>query len=225
MFLKSGWFCALAVAGLLIGCGSAHAALTVYTSAAEFAAATMKPGVDTFADLSVGGLTTSPISRVAGSYGYSASSPGDFFATAANGYPYLSPNLADDPMVFYDFTSGVRGVAGNFFGSDIDGVYLPGSITVVATDLLGATASYTVDAESSSVGGFLGFVSDTSFTSVWVTASQANYALWPTLSSLTLAAAGDGDPVPIPEPASSLLMILGLSLVGLASRHRGRRWR
>ena len=206
-----------AAMGLVAGAGHSHAAVTAYTSAAEFASATMMPGVDTFTDLLVGGPTASPISRSAGSYGYSVASPGDFFATAATGHPYLSPNVADDPLVFYDFTSTVRGVAGNFFGSDIDGVHLPGSITVIATDTLGATAIHAVNAESALVGGFLGFVSDTTFTSIVVTASQQDYALWPTLSMLTLAAA------PVPEASSGLLLLLGLSVVGLATRPGGSR--
>jgi len=202
----------LALASLLAACATAHAALTVYTTPAGFAGATALPGVDTFNNLSVSSITLGPLSRSAGPYGYSASSPGDFYG-GGGANPFLAPNNALDSITFTGFAPSVRGFAGNFFGSTLAGAFALGTVTLQVTDSLGATSTQNVAATSFTTGSFLGFVSNASLVSVVLTAVQPGGPdfLWPSVDNLTLA---------VPEPATYGLLLAGLAAVSLAARRR-----
>lgn len=200
-----------AVAGLLAlaASGPSQAAITTYTTQAAFLAAVSAPGVDTFADLSVTQGASSPMNRSAGAYGYTASAPDGFFGAGSAGDPWLSTDTSADPITFSNFSSQVRGVGGLFFGSNADGAFMSGSLTVVATDASGATASRTF------VGGlssFTGFISNVAMTSVVITAAQPGGGfMWPTVDNLTLA---------VPEPGSYALLLCGLAVVGWLGRRK-----
>lgn len=194
-----------------------QAAITIYTSQAAFLAAVTTPGVDTFETLSITGSTPSPITRTAGTYGYTASaSTSSFFGAGTNADHWLSTNLATDSITFSSFTGGVRALGGLFFGSDISGLFAAGSVTLTATDASGSVTQTITNATTSS---FLGFVSTGPLTSVTISAVQPATPLWPTVNNLTLA--GAATPTPgVPEPATWAMMIVGFGLVGAAMRRR-----
>ena len=203
---------ALPLAALMCASGASHAILTVYTSQAAFNAASASPGVDTYTGFSIIGTTPSPILRTAGAYSYTATaSTSTFFGAGTTGNPWLSTNIATDSITFNAFSAGVSAFGGNFFGSDINGLFLAGNVTLVATDSLGATSTQTIVGPT--VTSFLGFVSNAAMTSVVLSAVQGAAPLWPTADNVTLATA-------VPEPGSYALLLAGLGVVGFMARRR-----
>jgi hypothetical protein len=214
MVSKSFMFKPLAAAALLAVATASQAGLTVYTSQAAFLAATTAPGVDTYTGFSITGSTPSPIIRTAGAYGYTASvSTTSFFGAGTTANPWLSTNTATDSITFNTFTGGVQAIGGNFFGSDISGLFSAGDVTLVATDSLGATSSQTIVAAT--VSSFLGFVSTGSITSLVLSAVQPVSPLWPTADNLTLARVSA-----VPEVQTYAMMLAGLGLMGFMARRR-----
>lgn len=201
----------LAAAALLAVAGSSHAVVTVYTSLASFTAATSAPGTDTYTGFSITGVTPSPIVRTAGAYGYTATTPGNFFGGGTGANPFLSTNLATDTITFGSFTGGAKAIGGNFFGSDIAGNFLAGSVTLTATD---ASGTITQTITGATLTSFLGFVSTTGVTGMSVTGVQGASPVWPSIDNLVMAV------VPIPEPGTVALMLAGLGMVGFMARRR-----
>lgn len=204
----------LAAAALLAATGASQAAITVYTDQTSFLAAVINPGVDGFNGFSIIGSTPSPITRTAGDYGYTADTgpAGSFFGAGSPANPWLSTNTATDTVSFFNFTGGVAALGGNFFGSEISGLFAPGSVTLTATDADGTVTQTIVNATTSS---FVGFVSSTgTLASATLASVQPTTGfLWPTADNLTLAA-------PIPEPETYALMLAGLGLMGFMARRR-----
>ena len=126
----------LAGVALALGLSSnASAAITVFTDQASFLAAISAPATDTFQGLSIVGVTDSPITRSAGAYGYRAAvSTTSFFGAGTSANPWLSTNTATDTIAFSNFTGGVYGLGGNFFGSDLGGAFASGGVILTATD-------------------------------------------------------------------------------------------
>ena len=213
MTLKSSLLKPLALAALLASAGVSHAAITVVTSLAAFNAATSAPGTDTFAGLSIIVQTASPITRSAGQYAYTASSStGRFFGGGTTANPFLSTELAESTITFNAFSAGVRGIGGNFFASNISGLFAPGDVTLSTTDSSG-TVTRTIIAAT--VNSFLGFVSDgpiTQMTLISVQPSSGGF-LWPSTDNVVLAAA-------VPEPGTYGLMLAGLGVCGFMARRR-----
>jgi hypothetical protein len=210
-------YASIALAALIASTAPAQAAITVYTSLAAFNAATMMPGTDTYTGFSIVGVTNSPIVRTAGAYGYTGTTPNNFFGAGTVANPWLSTNTATDTMTFNTFTGGSNGVGGNFFGSDIAGAFQAGNITVVATDASGSVTQTIVGATT---GSFLGFVSTTAVTSLTVTAVQpVGGNLWGTVDNLVFAKRA-GVVAAIPESSTWLMMLAGFGLVGGAMRRR-----
>jgi len=204
-------------AALLLALGTAsQAAITVYTSQAAFTAATTAPGVDGFNGLSITTSTPSPLIRSAGAYGYTAAvSTTSFFGAGTTANPWLSTNTATDSITFGSFTGSPAAIGGNFFGSDISGLFAAGDITLTATDASGSVTQTIIGATTSS---FLGFVSTGTITSLVVLSVQpASGFLWPTVDNLTLARAAVAV---VPEAQTYAMMLAGLGLMGAVVRRR-----
>ena len=204
----------LALATLLAAAGAAQAAVTVYTSQAAFLAAVTAPGVDTFTGFSITGSTPSPITRSAGAYGYTATaSTTTFFGAGTVANPWLSTNTATDSITFNNFTGGVNAFGGNFFGSNISGLFAAGDVVLTATDASGTVSQTITGATTSS---FIGFVSNGPLLSATLAAVQpAGAFLWPTADNLTLAAVAA-----VPEPQTYAMLLSGLTLLGFLARRR-----
>jgi hypothetical protein len=207
----------LAFAALLATAGASQAAITVYTSLAAFNAATLNQGTDTFTGLSITSGTPSPLSRsttVGTSYTYTADAgpAGTFFGAGTTANPWLSTNTATDTISFFGFSAGVVGLGGNFFGSNISGLFAPGNVTLTATDTSGTVTQTIVNAVE---GSFLGFVSTTGLLSATLSAVQVPGAspLWPTADNVVLASA-------VPEPGTYAMMLAGLGVLGFMARRR-----
>ena len=213
MFSKISLLKPLALAALLATAGASQAAITVFTSLASFNAATLVRGTDTFAGFSITGTTPSPVTRNAGPFTYTAnaSPAGTFFGGGTTANPFLSTNEATDFITFSGFSAGVAGLGGNFFGSNVSGLFAAGGVTLTATDASGTVTQTIASATESS---FLGFVSNTGLLSATVTSVQPSTGfLWPSADNLVLATV-------VPEPGTYAMMLAGLGVLGFMARRR-----
>jgi hypothetical protein len=199
-------YVSIALAALVASTAPAQATITVYTTLAAFNAATMMQATDTFAGFSIIGATPSPITRAVGAYGYTASTPNNFFGGGTTTNPFLSTNTATDTMTI-----------GNFFDSDIAGAYALGDITITATDGSGTVTQTIVGATTNS---FLGFVSSSGLTSLTIASVQGAGPIWPSVDNLVLAKRAGAVVPQVPESSTWLMMIAGFGLVGGAMRRR-----
>lgn len=206
----------LSLAALLLAAASARADVVVYTDRTAFLAALSAPGTDTFNDLAIV-QTASPLSRVAGPYSYLASAGpvSDFWPAGSASDVWLATTSANDTITFGSFSAGVRGFGGNFFGSDINGVFSPGrTMILTATD---GTSTRTVNLYNTTTTTFLGFISSDPLATVTLHgAGVAGDPYWATANDVTLGVAA------VPEPENYGMLLAGLGLVGFAMRRRAR---
>lgn len=205
------------VAAAMVAPSTMKAQVTTYTTLASYLAAISAPGTDTYAGFNVSGTTSSPLSRNAGAYSYTAAaSTSTFFGAGTAGDPWLSTNIATDAVAFSNFSSGVRGVGGNFFGSDISGAFQSGGIQI--SWVVAGLGSGSTQLLNATTGTFFGVVSNSAFTSFTVSAIQPTSGfLWPTVDNLTLGAAAI---TTAPEPQTYALVGVGLLVIGAVARRR-----
>nr|WP_229518832.1 PEP-CTERM sorting domain-containing protein [Massilia rhizosphaerae] len=195
----------MCLAALLCAAAGAQAAITVYTSESAFLAAVSAPGTDTFDDLTVAPYGDT-VYRTAGAYNYQAYSATGIWGAGGPTDFWLSNNTRYNPIVFSQFSSGVSAFGGNFFASDIAGQFVPDG-TMVLTAIDGGTLTY--DLTGATTGSFVGFVSTAPLSSVTLGTDGGEY--WPTANNVVLA---------VPEPATYGMMLVGMTLLGLAARRR-----
>ena len=117
----------------------------------------------------------------------------------------LSNNTNYNPIVFSNFSGGVKAFGGNFFPTDFGGDYVPGTVVLTAVD--GGTLSY--DLTGATPTSFVGFVSSAPLAGVTLGTDGGGY--WPTANNVVLA---------VPEPATYGMLLVGLSLLGMTARRR-----
>ena len=215
------------LAGITLALGlssNANAAITVFTDQASYLAAISAPATDTFQNFVTTGPTPSPQTRAVGAYGYTAGAAlggganDPFYGAGASADPWLSTNTAGATISFNNFTGGVFGIGGNFFGSNIGGGFAAGDVTLTATDADGTVSRTILNAGTSS---FLGFVSTSGITGMTLASIQGgSSALWPTADNLIL---GGQVLSAVPEPATWAMMIIGFGAVGSMVRTSRRR--
>jgi PEP-CTERM motif-containing protein len=205
----------LTFACLVVASPASHADITVFASEASFLAAVSAPGVDDFTGFSTTAVTSSPITRAAGPYAYSASSATGFFGVGGLANPALSTNSDTDVITFFDLGGGASAIGGLFFGSDVEGSFVAAAVVLTATDTLGAIATRTFVATPTS---FIGFVSDAAIATLVFSTSIPGQFVFPAVDNLTIAAAA---PVTsIPEPETWALILAGLAGLGFRARRR-----
>ena len=215
----------IACAALVTAPTVAQAQFTVHTTLASFLAAVGANGTDTYTGFSVTGLTASPINRSAGAYNCCATATNGFYGAGTTGNPWLSTNTATDAITLNNFASTIRGIGGNFFGSNISGAFQSGNITLTATNAAGSVTQTLINATTST---FLGFVSTSAITSLVVTTvppsvgptsgSVTSSPLWPTVDNLILVEGRSASVVP--EPSTYALLGTGLMFIGRIARRR-----
>lgn len=206
---------------MLVTPAIARAQFVVYTDLAAFLAATTGAGTDRFDDLAIGAAPSSPLARSAGAFGYTATvNTTTLFGAGAGADHWLSANTSTDIISFSGFSTGVRGVGGFFFGSDVAGAFRPTtSVIVRATNAGGTTTRTLLD---TTLGTFLGFVSASDIFSLTVeSVLPATGFAWPTVNDFVLARAPVGNVVP--EPSTFLLTGTGILVLVVSVMHRRRR--
>jgi hypothetical protein len=199
---------------------AAQAAVTVFTDRASFLAALNMPGVDTFNDLSVS-ETGTPLFRSAGPYSYRASAGpvSDFYPAGSGADRWLANTVASDTITFSNFSAGLRAFGGNFFGSDVNGAFLPGQTMVLTAN--DGTTTRTVNLYDTTTSTFLGFIADNALMSVTLRPDAIpGNVYWVTANDVTMGLVNA-----VPEPETYAMLLAGLALVGYGARRRARRGR
>jgi len=201
----------------LLAAGSSQAAIQVFTDESSFLAALSSYATDTFDDLMPGQAYDGPLSRSAGSIGYSAwttpNSP-TLYGAGSGSDAWLSSNNAADFIVFDGFSMPVYAAGAYVFGSDLFGEHSSTGITAVRVTNEAAEQSVKFKFRADTTNYF-GFLSDTPLVSFEVkTLYGQRNVTWPTVDDLTLAA--------VPEPGTYAMLLAGLAAVGFVVRRRKR---
>jgi hypothetical protein len=195
---------------------AAQAQITVHTTLASWLAAVSAPGLDTYDDLEIAeGFYDTPLLRTAGAYSYSLSSPNGFVPVGTVPDTWISQFFFQDGLTFNGFSSGVRGIGGNFFPTLETGAVTTGQLQVTLTS--GAFTN-TQTLTNTTPSSFLGFTSTVALTSltVQVVNPVANVGPFSTVNNLRLGAAT----TVIPEPSTYALLATGLTVMGFVARRR-----
>jgi len=196
---------AVGAAAVSLATGAGYATTNVYTNSGDFLS-NVQPGfyLETFAGVPVG--PAGPLLSFSnGTFSYDITAVGGGTNQLFNNPGLVSTDSALDAIVI-TFTSGnVTAVGGNMWGTDINFVAIPASMTITLSD--GTVEVY----NANSATAFRGFVSDMLITSLTIDAADLPANAWSTLDNLYVGAA-------IPAPGGVALLGLG----GLLAARRRR---
>ncbi len=200
----------IAACVVTMAASAAHADITIYTDRTAFLQAVTGSAVDTFDDLPMM-ETLSPLSRMAGPFGYQVSagpSDGGFWPSGSGSDIWLSGTVSSDAINFNGFSSGVLGFGGNFFGTDSFGSFTPDRTIVFSAVSGGDSQTFTL--LNASHESFVGFLSDHPLTSVSFRNLESDgNVYWAAANNVVLA---------VPEPATWTMLLGGLGLAILAGK-------
>lgn len=203
--------------GIVLGCmflvtlGGSAVATTVYYDEPTFLA-NVAPGyyLEDFGAYAYGSFVGPllPLGPVNG-FSYNITAPGPGGNDVWSNDSAMSTNSALDDLLVTATGNAVTAVGGFFFASDIAGFYIPGEVAVGLSDGTFETFS------PPNAATFLGFTSGLPISTVLIMAPDPTGAYhWPTMDHFYVGEA-------IPEPAT--IVLLGVSLTGLALARRRRR--
>lgn len=207
----------MAVLAVAAAVPTALEAQVAYTDFASFVTTVGPYGMDSFDDLQ--GPASGPLSRSAGSFGYSvaaAASPLDqFFSIENPGTPgdwWLSEETAGSNITFSGFGPTVRAIGGSFFATDFLGSASGTAVRIRAVDVNGLFFEQTF--ASTSANGFFGVVFDHAVLSLQISAldQSDDNPYFATANNLVLAE--------VPEPSSFLLLTAGGVMLVVIGRRR-----
>ena len=201
----------LFVFALLALGGAAHSAIIAYDTPATFASSLLAGFYDETFD--GGGYTT------AASFAFTGGTPPLGFSVTAGGNTRvfrdgftIGNDNSRQTLDFTPTTGNVSAFGGNFAITDATASFLRVSVTVTATDSLGASLSQTYTPTSETVGSFRGFTTTGFFTSIVVSATSATGRFNAADNVIV------GRATPVPEPAA--LLPLGLGAIAMLRRKR-----
>ena len=193
--------------------GAVHGAGIAYDTPATFAASLLAGFYDESFD--GGGYTT------AASFAFTGGTPSLGFSVTAGGNTRvfrdgftIGNDNSRQTLDFTPTTGNVSAFGGNFTVTDATTSFLRASVTVTATDSLGASLSQTYTPASETVGSFRGFTTTGFFTSIVVSATSATGRFNAADNVIV------GRAAPVPEPAS--FAVLGLGAIALLRRRKRR---
>lgn len=192
----------------------AQAEITLYTDRAAFVAAVPGTVTDNLDDLAPGWLEGEATRKTASvSYRISAGpSDAGLYLAGPAGAVAVTATMASDALTFDQFTPGMRGFGGLFYGSDAYGEYSVGRALELTAIADGKTLTFTLAPDSSQ--SFFGLVSSTDLESVSLrNLDEDGNVYWATADSLVLA---------VPEPATWAMLLGGIGLMGVGTSRRRR---
>lgn len=197
-------------AALLIAAPAVHA--TSFTSQPAFLAGVQSGYyLEDFNGLPGYTFLGSPLSFAGNGFAYDISNPDGLYSTTPVGSDVaLTTNLSGQAIVI-TITSGlVTAIGANLYGSDVSGLYTPGSIVAMLDN------GETLTLAPPDAGGFVGFLTGSPIVSLAIYPENFDSAYWPTLDNLIVGQAATA----VPEPATAVLLLAGALTAGFATRRR-----
>ena len=188
-------YAGIANMSIMTGGGGGPATISQYTSLASWSSIGGSTVVGTENFLSYSGFYSSPLAGSIGPYAWMAGALGGIYVGTTGPDRVLSTNSPTSLVI--EFSSGVTGVGGNIFNTDINFNFLGSAVTVVVTLWDLSTATFT----QSSIGSqfdWWGF-----------------HSTGADIASITISAGG--------APAVPLPGAMGLAACGLLGLNRRRR--
>jgi len=195
-------FCAVAVVASTLA-ASASAAIITFTQQNVWEGYSALQSIAVYTETFNGiadGFYASPYSGTTGPVNWTASATGGIFVQSG----LFSTNNPE--TLTFNFGTGVNGVAGNFFATDINFNVVPAFVYLTLND--GTSYFGYIDSQTAYTGFFS---TDALITGLQIQASQPGGAVYPTVDNMQFAT---NDVVPAP----GVLALLGLA--GLAGRRR-----
>ena len=191
---------ATVVAGVLALGTASHAATTVYTTQAAFAAAlTGTSYTEPFTGVTGG----ASVARSGNGYGYTVTS-GSGTNTVYSSGTFIGANNVTQPLFVTLTTGSINAIGGNFFLTDINDAFVAQAVTINLSD--GTTDTFT----PTSVATFRGYIATTTLTSLTMLASPAT--TFNSVDNLTVARTAVPEAGTLPLLLGAMLPVLGVVL-------------